>query len=473
MMKVWLRPKVAKIEKLLTSEYVKEMTEHLWSQAIPYIYAQAAIFALFVIFLSLHIVYIDTDRVNEVLFPLLCFFTGAGFLYNISEIYLEKADYPKDPWNLVDICANSLTAMYLALYRTDSESEDRKVILAFANFACWLRVVGYFRIFEPTRYLIRMILEILKDMTAFVIILTTFIIQSALCLMALQPGESYYIYWQIAYRLAYGDFIDAEENDTHGQRIFFIVASVIMTLVLLNLLIAIMGDTFDNVQSSQKKENVRERLSLILEVSKFLNRWNRNNKEKKYIHVCTNERLRQEEEDKTWEGKVKVLQNTIEKFGTEIKNLVANLSSEMTSQSEHSSEIKNLVSNLASEVTTLREQKEAKPNQNEESSDEKVEIAQSGQRSTMEKQIEQMAEQIENLQKQNGQQTEMMLEQQRKSEQMMTEQQKEMMEQQRKSEQMMLEQQQKSEQQIEDLNTKIEQQNDMLKRFIEGTSSLN
>lgn len=153
---------------------------------------------------------------NEVLFPLLCFFTGAGFLYNISEIYLEKADYPKDPWNLVDICANSLTAMYLALYRTDSESEDRKVILAFANFACWLRVVGYFRIFEPTRYLIRMILEILKDMTAFVIILTTFIIQSALCLMALQPGESYYIYWQIAYRLAYGDFIDAEENDTHG-----------------------------------------------------------------------------------------------------------------------------------------------------------------------------------------------------------------------------------------------------------------
>jgi len=34
-----------------------------------------------------------------------------------------------------------------------------------------------------------------------------------------------------------------------------------------------------------------------------------------YIHVCTNERLRVEEEDKTWEGKVKVLQNTIEKFG--------------------------------------------------------------------------------------------------------------------------------------------------------------
>lgn len=143
--------------------------------------------------------------------------------------------------------------------------------------------------------------------------------------MALLPGETYYVYWQIAYRLAYGDFMGAEENDTHGLRVFFIISTIIIPLVLLNLLIAIMGDTFDNVQSSQEREDVRERLSLILEISKFLQWWNGDNKEKNFIHIVTNERLEQEAEDETWEGKVKVLQKDIEKFRKEQREQVSNV----------------------------------------------------------------------------------------------------------------------------------------------------
>jgi len=55
-----------------------------------------------------------------------------------------------------------------------------------------------------------------------------------------------------------------------------------------------MGDVFDNVQSSREKEDVCERLRLILEISKFLC-WRRKNKEKNYIHLCTNERIQQQE----------------------------------------------------------------------------------------------------------------------------------------------------------------------------------
>jgi len=119
----------------------------LWRQALPYICVKASFFALFVLALGLHIAYIDTDRINDILFWPLIGFLSAGGLYNISEIILETTDYVKDPWNLIDIAANVLTAIYLGLYATDLEPDDRKVVLAFANFACWLRVVGYFRIF--------------------------------------------------------------------------------------------------------------------------------------------------------------------------------------------------------------------------------------------------------------------------------------------------------------------------------------
>jgi len=137
------------------------MTDLLWSQALPYIRVSASIFALFTLIISLHIIYMDTDSVNSILVLLLIFFDAAGGLYNVFEIILERTDYLKDLWNIIDISANALTAIYLVLYGTDSYPDDRKVILAFANFSCWLRLVGYFRIFEPTRYLIRMIQEIL------------------------------------------------------------------------------------------------------------------------------------------------------------------------------------------------------------------------------------------------------------------------------------------------------------------------
>ena len=107
--------------------------------------------------LSIHISYVDDYEVNEILVPMLIFFLSVGGIYNIMEIILEKLDYIKDGWNLADISANALATAYLLMYRYNFDPEDRQTILAFANFVCWVRVIGYFRIFEPTRYLIRMI----------------------------------------------------------------------------------------------------------------------------------------------------------------------------------------------------------------------------------------------------------------------------------------------------------------------------
>ena len=65
--------------------------------------------------------------------------------------------------------------------------------------------------------------------------------------MAFSPGDEFETYWESAYRLAYGDFYDAEENTTHGKRIFFFVMTIFIPLVLLNLLIALMSDIYDDV----------------------------------------------------------------------------------------------------------------------------------------------------------------------------------------------------------------------------------
>ena len=115
-------------------------------------------YTIYSIILSVHISYVDEDLLNQFVYPMLAIFTIISLTYNLIEIYIEITEYIQDLWNIVDTCANVLMIVYLFQYRLDMDHEDRKQVLAFANFFCWLRVIGYFRLWESTRYLIRMIL---------------------------------------------------------------------------------------------------------------------------------------------------------------------------------------------------------------------------------------------------------------------------------------------------------------------------
>ncbi len=44
-------------------------------------------------------------------------------------------------------------------------------LLAIINFLTWFRAISYLRLFKQTRSLIRLIIEVIKDMKAFAIVL--------------------------------------------------------------------------------------------------------------------------------------------------------------------------------------------------------------------------------------------------------------------------------------------------------------
>ena len=265
--------------------------------------------------MSLHISYVqdndENNTANGVFMPMLIGLTAVTSVYNFSEILLEQRKYVRDYWNLIDTLANTLSIIYLFQWYSDSEENDRLQILAWANLFAWLRLSGYFRLVKPTRYLMRMIFYIIQNSIPFITILLFYVFASLFSLMAFSPGDRVVDYWEIAYRLVYADFDDAEYNTTDSYRVFFFAITLFMSLILLNMLIALMGDAVDYVQSTSEKENVRERLVLILEVSKFLTGLHGKLEERHYIHLVTNDRLTQDQ-DVTWEGKVKVLQKTME-----------------------------------------------------------------------------------------------------------------------------------------------------------------
>ena len=114
------------------------------------------------------------------------------------------------------------------------------------------------------------------------------------------------------YRMGIGDF----QTGGFGTRdeeilwIIFLFNTILVLVVLLNLVIAIMDETFDRVQETQEYSKLKEITQMIRE-NEFLFSRKRNFKKAKYIVVIEPEQA-EGSGNTTWEGKLNQLKSFIE-----------------------------------------------------------------------------------------------------------------------------------------------------------------
>ena len=174
-------------------------------------------------------------------------FDIAAIIYQITEGILEGLAYFTDPWNIIDILVNFFTTSYVILYAFDIGSEDRPFFLGMSVFFLGVRLISFYRLHKKTRYFIRMILEIMAGTRYFIVILISLLLVIAFALMAMRENDNFGEMSEAAYRWAFGDWEDPYDN--HKDRIFFFMTSFLSCLVLLNLIIAIMGDVYAKIQN--------------------------------------------------------------------------------------------------------------------------------------------------------------------------------------------------------------------------------
>ena len=109
--------------------------------------------------------------------------------------------------------------------------------------------------------------------------------------------------------LSYGDF-DTEGYDT-TKWVLFVIATIFLPLMLLNLLIAIVSDTFDRVYSNRVSSDYKELASLILE-QEYLMFWNRSKAAREYLHIIKYKGVDILEGDE-WDGRMNMLRKEITK----------------------------------------------------------------------------------------------------------------------------------------------------------------
>jgi hypothetical protein len=120
----------------------------------------------------------------------------------------------------------------------------------------------FLRIFHPTAAFIRMITEVIKDMSIFTFMLFIALLAFTNSFYILDGGFSSLVpvratgdtFWQ-AFSLTYMTGLGEWETGNHGASshtialwIYFVLTTLFIQIIFLNMLIAIIADTFDKVQ---------------------------------------------------------------------------------------------------------------------------------------------------------------------------------------------------------------------------------
>ena len=175
------------------------------------------------------------------------------------ELKNKKCGYFMDFWNYFDILRFIFCFAYFIMVVSSTASPNTKtVLLTLLSFFQSMKTFQMFSLFKSTRVLLRIVIEIVKDMIPFMLFVLATTLAVSLLFTSATPDDSltnvtYSDYLMHVYRLDFGDFSTNEYSSLDTA--IFILAVIIVPLVLLNMLIAIMSDTFDRVKEEQGRRD--------------------------------------------------------------------------------------------------------------------------------------------------------------------------------------------------------------------------
>ena len=342
---------------IFRTQFVQELVSYKWKYIKWTLLPQFMVYGIYILVLSYYMIFLEGNSL-----PLMYGIFAINILlacYAVFQMGLTRTMYLKDYWNHVDIVRITVCFMYCIFTWVEFEDTQCKRLLVGLTFVSMVRGISYFRMFDNTRYMINLLSEVFKDMFSFIVLLTYSTFSFALIYFIMvnnvlkfssdiaeedKVEQPFYSYLTTAYLLNLGDF----NTDGYGlfEWIIFFCASVINPLIMMNLLISIMGDTYGRVKEEQEIADMKELTKMVIE-GEYLLFCKRHRGRKTYMQICKEE-------------EVCTVEPNLEEKIYRIKQRVKNIEGEFVEKNEaFKEEIKDTVAGLNSkldEMTTLIEQ---------------------------------------------------------------------------------------------------------------------
>jgi len=183
-------------------------------------------------------------------------------------------------WNIIDVIPLILVTTSVVITFINPENALNALIWqrylnAISVFFLWIKLLYFCRIYRAFSSLINLMQGVITDIQTFLIILvlTMFAFAGTFYILSQnnEPEDRFVTSWfdalKMMFELAVGNF-DSSSFGKVGTTlvyVFFMLGAVFLLIMMMNLLIAIIGDTFGQVQDKMEVTMYQEFISLILE----------------------------------------------------------------------------------------------------------------------------------------------------------------------------------------------------------------
>jgi len=204
----------------------------------------------------------------------------------------------------------------------------------------WLRVFYWLRLFTGTSFYMRLIRQTIFDLRFFLFILITFLLMFANVMLILDMGrgqgnsifaESHRLgagpFFEALldqYLLGLGDFAFSERFDGENGWalwIFFCLATFMTQITIVNMLIAVMSDTYDKVSEKKDQATLQEKIKILADYVWVVGMERNLEDRSSYIFVARPKAVA-EDEEQDWQGKVTAIRSCVDRNTKSVKDHV-------------------------------------------------------------------------------------------------------------------------------------------------------
>ena len=244
----------------------------------------------------------------------------------------DKISYFSSMINMIDVFQFSSAILIILLNMLNIDlisKENQRVLAAFTTMALWIKVLDWCKLFQPTSFFIRLITETIYDIRYFFMILCVSFAMFGTPMYMLQLNrtednavidETFGRIWPLnmiynQYMLALGEF-SMDNFDDNPQvflcYLFFILATFFTQITMLNMLIAIMGDTFGRVIESKDRFSLQTKLEIMADYTSIIKEDLEKDDSDVYMFVVQPQ-MGDDDTMNAWEGNISFIKKSIDR----------------------------------------------------------------------------------------------------------------------------------------------------------------
>ena len=327
-----------KAEDVFKTPIIIKLINHLWKKAQV---CMILISLFFSILMTLFTAYIITGRRILSIEVIVIILSSIVILGETLQAYVLRSEYFRSIFNCFDVLNSSLMIVFMGMRMAESGQGIAQgwvaSLAAFTGYVRWISHLRHFdslskslfEIFFLTYFfignLIEVIISIVKDMMAFTTVLVFIFIGFSLILTefdttGLQYGDQLYATFKLL-------FANYDDSDVPSQKLFTSLIVFLLNVVLLNLLVSIMGDTYDKVQGKRIMTDSLTRLDMIREAMVYMRTlkvFRKSSQDKGYMIYCEPKDTGDDEEagaEDEWEGRINVIKKMLKKNNQRVYEL--------------------------------------------------------------------------------------------------------------------------------------------------------